>query len=268
VLIEKNRKRILYTGDIQTQDSNLLKGAKLPDHADTLIMESTYSDKDHPPRKKEQNRFINEIKQALDLHETVLVPTFAVGRAQEVLLILEEFADQVALDGMAKTASEIILKYSHHLKTPKKLRKILNRVNWITTNKERETAIQEFPIIVTTAGMMSGGPVIYYLNELKEKHHAKILFTGYLIEDSPARILRETGVFKIAEEKYHVHCDIKQFDFSAHAGRTELFEIIEKTNPEKVIVMHGDNCENFAQEINNTYGITAIAPKPGDVIDV
>ena len=270
ILLEhKSGKSIFYTGDIKLEGSRLLNGCNLPENIDVLIVDSTYGTKEHPIREQEEKRLLYQVEQAIGLGETVLIPVFALGRSQEVLLILEKYADRIAFDGMAKRASEIVINYGHYLKDPQKLKNILNKIKWIESNEEREQAVQKYPIIVTTAAMMSGGPILYYLRKLKDRPEAKLLFVGFLVEDTPGRNLLETGFFKKAEEKYKVHCDIHQFDLSSHAGKQELYEIIKYTNPKKVICIHGDDCENFAYDIENKFkNIEAFAPKNGDVIEV
>ncbi|MBI5061155.1 MAG: MBL fold metallo-hydrolase [Candidatus Aenigmarchaeota archaeon] len=263
-----NGKRIFYTGDIKLDSTRLLNGCKLPIDIDVLITESTYSDREHPDREEEEKKFLASIDEALSLDETTLVPVFALGRAQEVLLILEKYADKIALDGMAKKASEIVLDFKHYLKDPKKLKNILKKITWVRTDAERERAVKKYPIIVTTAAMMGGGPVLYYLRHLSSRPEAKVLFTGFLIEDSPAKVLIDTGLFETIEEKFNVHCDLHQFDLSSHAGHSELIEIIKRTNPKQVICVHGDECKDFAKGIESKLDIPATAPKNGDILEI
>jgi len=266
--LQHERKNIFYTGDIKLNSTRLLHGCNLPAKTDVLITESTYSEIDHPERASEEGKFIAAVDEALALEETALVPVFAIGRAQEVMMILENYADKIALDGMAKQATETILNYASYVKDPARLKKILKKVFWVRSEKDRARAIEKCPIIVTTAAMMAGGPIIHYLRNIRGRPEAKILFTGYLMEDSPAKILLETGAFKSIEEQYHVHCDVKQFDLSAHAGRSELFEIINRLQPKQVITVHGENCPKFAKEIEEKFNIPAIAPKNGDILEI
>jgi putative mRNA 3-end processing factor len=265
-----NNKRIFYTGDIQTMDSHLLHGCQLPDKADVLITESTYSYKDHLRRDKEEEKFLMSIEEILAKEEVALIPVFAVGRAQEILLILEKYASKIALDGMAKKASDIISYYGYYLRNPKKLKYVLRRVHWIRTDKDRVKALKNYPIIVSSAGMLGGGPAVNYLREIKSKAGSRVLFTGFLVEDSPGWKLIKTSVFENGEEKFDVHCNLQQFEMSAHTDKTGLFDIIKKTRPEKVICVHGEsrNCENFAKDIEEKFNIQAFAPKNGEVIKI
>jgi len=268
VLIEKNGKRIFYTGDIQTVDSHLLHKCHLPTNVDILITESTYSYKNHPDKNREEKLFLESVEEVINKGETVLIPVFAVGRAQEILLILEKYADKIALDGMAKTASDIISRYEEYIKEPKKFQKILRRVNWIENQRERENAIRNYPIIVSSAGMLGGGPAVFYLRKLHKRPESKVVFCGFLVEDTPGRNLIQTRIFQNSEEKFHVHTELEQFDLSAHTDRNGLFSIIEKTEPKYVICVHGDHCKEFANDIENRYNIIAYAPKNGDIVEI
>lgn len=200
----------------------------------------------------------------------MIFPVFAVGRSQEVLLILEKYADKIAIDGLARDATQMAMSYGHYLRDPGALRRILKKVTWIRTEAERAKALDRFPIIVTTAGMVGGGPILYYLRQLRGIPEAKILFVGYLTEDSPARGLIETGILRTAEEEIKLRCDIRHYDLSAHAGRSELFEIVRRMKPSLVVCAHGEPkfCDRFAEEISDDLGIRAVAPANGDTVEI
>jgi len=268
LLTHDSGKRIFYTGDIHIEGTRLLKGATLPKKADILITESTYGAKDHPSRREEENKVKAVVEEALASRETTLFPVFAVGRAQEILLVLEEYADRIALDGMAKEVAEAVLGYPYYVREPQRLKRILSKVFFVRSDKDRRRAADKYPIIVTTAGMATGGPVVYYLRELRAKPRTKVVFVGYLAEDTPARILLETGVFRTAEEQFKVQCDIRQFDFSAHAGRTELFDMIRLMKPKKVFAVHGDSCRQFADDVGAKFGIETYGPENGDTVPI
>ena len=262
-----NGKKIFYTGDIQTEDSRLLRGCKLPKETDLLIIESTYSSRNHPPREKEDKRLLQAVEEVIGNDEAALIPVFAVGRAQEVLLILEKYANKIAIDGMARAASDIVSRYSHYLKD-KRLKNVMKKIKFVHTDEERMRVLKKRPIIITSAGMLGGGPAIHYLRLIQKRHLSKVLFTGFLVEESPGRNLIQTKVFQNAEEKFHVHCDLQQFELSAHAGRDGLFNIIETLKPKQVITAHGEHCKEFAKEIHEKYNIEAYAPKNGESVRV
>ena len=266
-LIE-NGKRIYYTSDIQTTDSHLLNKCKLPEKVDVLIVETTYGMREHRPREKVEKEFIDLVHEALAQNEVVLIPVFAVGRSQEVLLILERFANKIALDGMTKLASDIIAEYGSYLRNPEKLRSILHKVKYVQSAEERKQALKKRPIIISSAGMLGGGPAISYLREISKRKESKVLFTGFLVEDSPGRNLIETKIFKNAEEEFDVHCDIQRMELSAHTDRKGIFEIITKTKPSTVICVHGDSCPKVAKDIEEHFKVHAFAPKNGEEIKV
>src|SRR3989338_2354982 len=262
------RKKIFYTADIQSRPSNLLGACKLPDKVDILITESTYGTKNQAPRKSEEKRLLEAVEETIENNGVALMPVFAVGRAQEVMLILKEYADKIALDGMAKIASEIIGEYGSYIKNPNGFRALLKRVKFIRTNEERAAAIKKYPIIIASAGMLGGGPAVRYLKEMQSLKDSKVLFTGFLVEDSPGRNLIETRAFENSEERFSVHADLQQIGLSAHADRTGLMDIIKRTKPETVICVHGDKCQEFAKDIEKEFNIQAFAPKNGEKIKV
>jgi putative mRNA 3-end processing factor len=268
ILLE-GKKRIFYTGDINTNATHLLNKCSLPRDIDILITESTYSNRNHKPRKKEELKLIKVVKESITSNHPVLIPVFAVGRSQEVLLLLENFSKKVVLDGMAKLATEITTYYSNYLKNPEKLQDILNSIEWIKDDNDRKRAVKQSKIIVATAGMLSGGPAMYYLRAIKDNPDAKILFVGFLVDDSPGKHLLETNKFyKHGEDSYPVKGQVTQLDLSSHAGKDGLIEIIKTTNPEKIFCVHGDDTPKFAREISKKFGIEAYAPKQGEKFEV
>lgn len=261
-------KRLYYTGDIKYNKTHLLNGCALPHKTDILVTESTYGVTEHENRKSEEKRFLETIEGILANEQRALIPVFAVGRAQEVLLLLEKYADKIALDGMTRNASEIMEFYKKNIRDPKKLKRILKRIFWIKNKKDREKALKQFPLILSSAGMMAGGPIVGYLKALSNDPNTNLLFTGYLVEDTPGYNLLMGKDFKSKTEAFEVNCKIDKFDFSAHAGKSELMKIIQKTNPEQVICVHGEHTKKFARDIENEFNIKAYAPKNQQTINI
>ena len=261
----ENGKSIFYTGDVQTTDSHLLNGCRLPKKADVIITESTYGYKDHSQRDEEEKRFLDSIEETIANEGNVLVPVFAVGRAQEILLMLEDYADKIVLDGMAKKASEIIDQYKYH-KDVKKLKNILRRVKWVHSRHQRSNILKKRPIAVSSAGMLGGGPAVHYLREIRKGEENKVMFVGFQVEDSPGAKLIKSGIFENEEERFNVKCKLEQYQLSAHTDRKGLGEIIQKLNPKLVIVVHGDKTKKFAEYVEKELNVSALAPNNGDVI--
>ncbi|MBI4170718.1 MAG: MBL fold metallo-hydrolase [Candidatus Aenigmarchaeota archaeon] len=267
-IVLHSKKSVFYTGDIQTNESNLLHGCALPKKVDVLITESTYGHKNHPERRHEEGKLLEYVEEALSNEGSVLLPVFAVGRSQEVLLILEKYADTIAIDGMVKAASEIIEDYGVHLKNAKKLRNILSQVKFIKTHEERGRALGKHQIIVSSAGMLGGGPAVHYLREIKDDANSKVVFTGFLIEGTPGRNLMQTSIFENLDERFEVKCGLHKLDLSAHADKSGLYKIIKHINPELVVCVHGDDCKKFAKDITETAGIEAVAPANGETLEI
>lgn len=267
VLLNIEEKNVFYTGDIKIKNQRLLDGCKLPrESVDVLIIESTYSDRDHPERDVEEERFKIEIDETLNQDGIVLLPTFAVGRAQELLLILKDYIDYIAIDGMAIEATKIIMNYN--LKSSALLKKIFKRIKKVNTKKERDRIIRKGGrIIITTSGMLNGGPAVYYIKKIYKRKDCKILFTGFQVEGTPGKYLLDTGIFRDKEQEFHVNARVAKFDFSSHAGRNELFKIIETLKPKNVVCVHGDKCNDFAKEIEREFGINAFAPRNNESLE-
>ncbi len=267
VLLNVEGKNVFYTGDIKLYPTRLLNGCVLPkEDIDVLIMETTYGDREHPPRDQHEREFRDEVDYALNQEEFALVPVFAIGRAQEMMLVLKGYEKYMVLDGMAKEATRIMIRYNKYLRSPGDLGSIFNKIRVIENDRQRRDVLKRSSVILSTAGMLSGGPMIFYLKKLRNRKDSRVIFVGYQVEGTPGNYLLNTGVFKNDETEFDVKCKIRKFDFSAHAGRRELLEIVKKLRPKKVICVHGDHPEKFAKDVEKKFGIDATAPKNGDKI--
>lgn len=260
-------KNILYTGDIHDENTNLLNGASLPKKVDVMIMESTYAERERAARKHEEKKFIESVEEVIANEETALIPSFAVGRTQEVLLLLEKYAKYIALDGMSKKATAIVNSYPHRIKSGRKLRAISDKILWIKNDNQRKVVMKKRPIILSSAGMLSGGPIIRYLRHIASDHEARIMFTGYLVEDSPGWSVLNRRIYESGEEKFDIKCRVEQYELSAHASRQGLWNIIRKTDPSHVVCVHGPSCEKFAADLRS-HGLEAFAPRNGEEIRI
>jgi putative mRNA 3-end processing factor len=263
-LIASQGKNLLYTGDFNSIHTRLLKKADLDlPKIDVLITESTYSDRDHPSRKSQEKELIKIINETLAIDGTCLIAGFAIGRITELLLVLNAYGIDypVFVDGMTKKAITITNNYRNLLRDPKSVDKALEKVEYVATHRMRRKIIKEPCVILTTSGMLQGGPIVYYLKSLYDKRNCSLILAGWQLEGTPGKILLETG--RYVNEKFGLNLEVKLFfkrlDFSAHAGKTELFKFIEKINPEKIFCIHGDHTQEFANELKER-GFDAIAP--------
>ena len=267
VELYSDRKRLVYTGDFKLEGTKLHKGADLSEKASVLITESTYFKGEHPDRKEVEHKLKESIRETLGKGGNVLFPSFAVGRSQELLILMAELVPEanVYLDGMSKTATEIVADFPSYLRDANALRKGMKNAEWVETESERRKALQKPSVIISSAGMLEGGPALSYLLRLNER--SKIILTGYQIEGTNARKLWEKRVVDIDGIRTVVKVPVEYYDMSAHAGKRDLLKFVKRANPEKVFCVHGDACEEFAEELCGM-GFSAYAPNMGNTFEV
>jgi putative mRNA 3-end processing factor len=265
--LEKDGRTLLYTGDIKNSDTRLLKGSKIHyPEADTLIIESTYFGKDHTDRLALEHKFIESIRHTLDIGGNVIIPSFAIGRTQEILLILKEYGIRSFVDGMGVEVTELLLKDPEYLRDSGRLR---SAFGYSTTVKPgmRKTVLNEPSVVVTTAGMLNGGPVLGYIRKIYDDPRDKLMLTGYQVEGTNGRCALQNGYVDVDGEIIPLRCGIEQYSFSAHSGDTELKAIVKHMvdkGTKNVICVHGDHTTDFAAWAKGEFGVNAYAPKIGD----
>jgi len=274
VLVEAEGRRLLYTGDFNLIDTRLLEGAKMDyGDLDAVIMESTYANEDHPERSELEKRFVEEVTDVVEKGGTVLVPSFSIGRSQELLCVLAayHFEHPVYIDGMAREASRVMMNYTHFLRDPKMFMDAVHSANWVEGWRDRRRATKTPCVIISPAGMLKGGPAAFYISKIGKKAHNAVFLVSYQIPGTPGRELLEKGVCVIDGKMRKVKAKVEHFDFSSHCGAKELKEAVKKIDRNaKVYVIHGaeGNCELLAKWIKNEVGLDATAPKPGDTFEV
>ncbi|MCX6798550.1 MAG: MBL fold metallo-hydrolase [Candidatus Diapherotrites archaeon] len=273
VRLQIGDKSVLYTGDFKVEETRLYKGADMDvGDVDYLVMEATYGDRNHPPRKECEKLFIDEVKATIDRGGWAIVPAFAVGRSQEIIDVLCEYKIDVPiyLDGMGQKAALSMMKYPDNLKNPRFLQKALKKAIWVKSNSVRAKALKQPSVIVTTAGMVQGGPVLNYLKKLHNDEASSVLLTGYQVEGTKGRGLMETNKLEIDGKVYSVKAKVEKFDFSAHASQQEMLQAVKKWQPEKVLLVHGDKevIQVFRNKIMEETGIDSIVPEAGKKIDL
>lgn len=260
--IRHEKKRLLYTSDFNTTDTMLHTGTVAPKNDySALILETTYADRDHPDRKQTEQKFYNRIKEVYEDNGHILVPAFAVDRAQEIINVIRKFDKHIpiSLDGMCNDATDIMFKYKNFLRDPKQFRKSMDSIERVYGFRQRKRVLDEPGVVVTTAGMLTGGPAMYYIPNLNK--NSAILFTGYCVEGTNGNTLQTKGTMMIDKKEVNINTPWEYFDFSAHAGRKELIQFVKDTNPEKIFCVHGEKCNEFAEELEKEYGFKSVAPK-------
>ncbi|MBN1941351.1 MAG: MBL fold metallo-hydrolase [Candidatus Diapherotrites archaeon] len=270
-LLDLGDKKVVYTGDYKLLETRLHNGADLNIHGtDYLIIESTYGDRNHPPRKETEKLFIEAVQDTLDKGGWVLVPSFAVGRSQEIIDILAEHKVNapVFFDGMCQKAAKIMLDHPNMLKNPGFLKKALNKAVWVKGHSFRKKALKQPSVIVSSAGMLAGGPILHYLKEVYSDKNSSVLMTGFQVPGTPGRMLLETGKIDVDGTTLDVKARVEKFDFSAHADQTEMIQTVKKLSPKKVLLVHGDKevIPVFQSKILEETGIETVVPRAGEKI--
>ena len=251
MVLYRGEKDLLFTGDLQTIPTHLVGGAE-PLECDILVMESTYSGREHPDRREVERKFRDKIDETIQRGGKAIVPAFAVGRAQEVLMALASSGFETYLDGMARSVNEIYEAAPEYLADARRFRRALEGVHIIEHPGERRKALREAEVIVTTGGMLDGGPVLYYLGELYRDANSSILLTGFQVEGSNGRQLLDTGTLTIDDTVIRPACEVQKFDFSAHAGHSDLVRVAKESRAETVVLMHGDQRDPLKEALEPT----------------
>ncbi len=274
-LVEVDDKRILYTGDFNSADTALMRGADIDKvgDVDVVIIEGTYAALNHPSREEVAKAMIEDIRDVLADGGRVLIPSFSVGRAQELLTLFAEHDIEfpVVLDGMARYASSIIAKYPHYLRNPKLYMKALDTVKMVRGWEDRKKVLREPCVVVSPAGMLKGGAVLYYIEKIYNDPKSAVFIISYQAPNSPGYKLLENGVLqpKFGDQ---IKARIKWYDLSAHAGRDDIVKILRNFSKraEKLIMVHTEEVvgEAFREYMLSEYGIEIELPRNGDVIEI
>lgn len=263
----EDSKRVLYTGDFRLSDTRLIKGADIDiENVNVMIIESTYSDREHPEREKEERRLMDFVESTLSNDGVALISAFAISRSQELLMVMDEYEVKVPvyMDGMSADATEIIIAYPELQREYNELKKAMQRLNVQFVNPSKRKKIIKQPcIIITGSGMLEGGPVIEYIKRLHDNKNCSLSLTGFQVPGTSGYNLLQTGKFSINGNELNMQMNVKKFDFSSHASRSELFKLAKILNPEKIFCIHGEKTEEFAKELKEEYGFDAISPDAG-----
>jgi putative mRNA 3-end processing factor len=279
--------RLLYTGDFYTDDrrgadgttdrangrdapasgQRLLSGTTARPDADVVVCESTYSDVSHDPRSEVEARFAEALRETVWNGGTAVVPAFAVGRTQEVLLICAAHDIDCYVDGMGRRVTRQFLDQPDFLRDADALREAAGRARFVTNPGQRERIARKNTVIVTTSGMLSGGPAMTYVPAIRGSPTNLVAMTGYQVEGTPGRELLDRGRAEFDGRVLPVSARVEAFDFSAHADREGLLAFLDSYRDARVLVNHGDRCEAFAAELRAD-GYDAGAPDVGETVEV
>lgn len=269
-LVEAEGKRVLYTGDFNLTDTRLLQGAKMDyGDLDAVMIESTYANEDHTGRPELERRFVDECTEVVEKGGTVLVPAFGVGRAQEIACVLaaHHFEYPVTLDGMARAVSRVMMSYPQFLRDERAFADAIHSANWVEGWRDRRRAAKMQGVIISPAGMLKGGPAVFYISKIGKKSDNAVFLVSYQIPGTPGKELLEKGICVIDGKMRKIKARVEHFDFSSHCGASELKEALKRLGGKpKVYVVHGaeGNCELLAKWARSELGLDAVAPRTGE----
>ncbi|MFB6291997.1 MAG: beta-CASP ribonuclease aCPSF1 [Candidatus Nanohaloarchaea archaeon] len=280
---------ILYTGDYNYDDSEMLRPADTNfKRVETMITESTYGGRDdkQQPREEAQKKFLSKVKQTLKKGGKVIVPVFAVGRSQEILGLLADELDRdyfdytVYIDGMINDANALHTAYPEFLskKVQRKVFKdedspfLKDQLYPIGSNSEREQVYEDGPcIILATSGMLTGGPVLSYLENLAEDPDNAMIFVGYQASGTLGnKIQQGRSQVKVNGKRVDVNLDTSTVSgFSAHSDRQQIINFSKnlRSTPNRILTNHGEEskCFSLASTLHKVLHIDTSAPQNLDV---
>ncbi|NYZ77016.1 beta-CASP ribonuclease aCPSF1, partial [Candidatus Micrarchaeota archaeon] len=252
---------ILYTGDISMRKSRVLDPCEKALKAETLIMETTYGAKEDilPGIKEASHQLIRTINETLNKGGHVIIPSFAVGRAQEILLTLDDYMRSGALpptkifvEGMIGKAMRIYRHNALYANDDIKNRILLSEDDpfkspnfHASRSKTKEDVLKEPCIIVTTSGMLTGGPVLFYLEKLGNDPKNCLIFVGYQAPGTRGRkVLEGEKKIQIGEKEIELKLRIERVKISGHADFNELQQFVKSVNGlKRIFMMHGEKTD-------------------------
>ncbi|WP_424019687.1 beta-CASP ribonuclease aCPSF1 [Halorientalis pallida] len=285
---------VAFSGDIHYEDTRLFNGAvnEFP-RVETLVLESTYGGRnDYQTDQEDSERKLKDvINETYDDGGKILIPAFAVGRSQEMMLVIEEAMRSgdipempVHLDGMIWEATAIHTTYPEYLRDDLRDRIfhddenpfLADQFNHIDGGEEerQEVADGEPAIILSTSGMVTGGPIMSWLEHLGPDPDTTLTFVGYQAQGTLGRRIQK-GQDKVPlgnsrgrgrSDSLTLNCNVETVDgFSGHADRQGLENFVKTMNPrpEKVLCVHGDeqSTQDLSSALYHEFNMRTFAPK-------
>src|SRR6266852_785282 len=279
---------IVVSGDISLTPQRTVLAAVPPpvDRCDLLVLEATYGARLHPNRQAEELRLAQAVSDGLARGGHVLIPCFGLVRWQEVLLLLHAAQEKgqipefpIYVDGLVRRVC------STYLLLPEALSPVLQRqirkgyspftgssVTFVRDERERERLLAGPPAcIISSSGMLTGGPSAWYAARLAPREEASILITGYQDEESPGRRLldlaeQKRNTLDMGGQTVQVLCHVAKYNLSAHADGSELAAYATALQPKRVALVHGDE-EARAAMRTRLDGMDVLLPSDGMTVE-
>ena len=260
VLIEHEGRRLFMTGDILFSDQNSLRGAQIPQfgNPDVLLLETTRGDTERTAlRRDEETRLLGIIRKTIKRGGICLIPAFALGRIQELLVLFYQAKKAHKLpdcpiycSGLGMSLVSAFDKMGRKLPDVHFSRQILKQLNVKQLRKRaidpKTTKLNVPAIYLLSSGMLAEHTPAYNIAAcLLKDNKNTVCFVGYCDEDTPGGRLQRVepnGNFKFEDLNYTtpVRAKIERFDLSGHADRDDLYQFVLAQQPKKVVLTHGD----------------------------
>jgi Cft2 family RNA processing exonuclease len=291
ILLETPDGTYLYGGDISTFHQKTIDGLALDEITNTqpdfMWSEATYGDGNHPARNTEEKKLADAIATVINNGGSVLIPSFALGRAQEIILILRDAMISknipvfpVVTDGLVNSICSVYETLTPYLGT--KLQKHLENSqqplfyyrNFSRAKMGEQEAIckDETPkCVIASSGMLTGGASVTYAKGLAANEKNAIFLSGYQDAESPGRRLQEltqgdTVTFADGTS-VDVNCQVERFKLSAHSDQVQLVSVIKQVNPKAIALVHGEGnaLSKLREKVFKDYPVTC--PVNGQMLE-
>ena len=289
-------KKIVFSGDVGNIDQPIIKDPAYTENADYIVMESTYGNRVHAQEKPDYlGDFTRILKETFDRKGNVVIPSFAVGRTQEMLYfireikekgLLSEYPDfEVYLDSpLAIEATKVFTKNMRECFDEEALALVNAGINPLvfpglhtaisSEDSKMINFIEKPKVIISASGMCDAGRIRHHLKHNLWREECTILFVGYQANGTLGRRLLEGEKnVKLFGESIEVHARIESLHgVSGHADMNGLLKWVKAFDPpiQRVFVVHGEDTvtEEFAKTVEETFDYQAFAPFPCAEVDL
>lgn len=300
ILEESSGRKVFHTGDVSNARTMTVEAAHTPSSptpVDAVITESTYGDVMLPSRKEQVRLLAETVGDVIQSGGRVLIPTFALGRAQEILLILLSHQRSgvlpdfpIYLDGLVRPMTTLYDELIEASEMPKALTNMVKNakrspffgegdVRMVKSPQQRREVIssEEPAVILASSGMLHAGPSVAYARQILTEQQSALLTVGFQDEESPGRRLRELARGDTLSLPHSpdgkmvdvpVSCRLQRFHLSAHADRSGLLNLISDYPSQRVILVHGEGGARHALYDSLRKDREVVQAKNGELVDL
>ncbi|MEW6655484.1 MAG: MBL fold metallo-hydrolase [Aquificota bacterium] len=286
---DKKPKRVIFSGDLDNKNKPIVQDPESPSPADYVFIESTYGDRNHKSFEESKQELLEAIRYTIGRGGNLIIPSYALERAQEILYVLREFYEegklpkcQIFLDSpLAISITKLFTSHPEFYdrdtyevfleKNPFELPNLI-----YTKDVEESKAINSISsgaIIIAGSGMLNGGRVLHHLKYNLWREECSIVFVGYQPKGTLGRkIIEGAQTVRIFSEEINVRAKVFTINgFSSHADQRGLLEWLSYTQrPQKVFLIHGEEekMKVFGEAIRAELGLSWHIPEEGEVIEL